>query len=403
MAAVCARAGELRNVSVPCVFHCLPDAGFDPLELDDAAHRQSFTTEHFFCGPADRPAFVRPSPHSHFVPVFLHEVSQILTSPDYPLDAALVSVSPPDKHGWCSLGPTVVVARAAVDSARMIIAEVNPRIPRTLGNTMVHYSHLDFVVETNRKLLQFPLGKPTAVQDAIGRHVAELVPDGACVQAGVGGIPDATLLFLKNHRDLGVHTEMAGDGMIELLKSGAVNGTKKATHRGKIVSSFVMGTDKTYDMIDDNPLWHFDSGAYTNDPYVIAQNPRVAAINSALEVDLTGQICADTIGPRQVSGVGGQVDFLRGAAMSEDGVAIIALPATACGGKVSRIVTSLAKGASVTTARWHGVTVVTEFGSARLWGKNTRQRASALIEIAHPNFREELAKQAAELYGTNDK
>jgi 4-hydroxybutyrate CoA-transferase len=281
----------------------------------------------------------------------------------------------------------------------MIIAEINDQMPRTHGNSLVHYSHLDYVIETSRKMPQFPLGHVTAEQEAIGRCVASLVPDGACVQAGMGGIPDATLLFLKNHKNLGVHTEMAGDGLVELVKSGAVTGAQKVTHPGRIVTSFVMGTDKMYDFVNDNPLWVFESGAKTNNPYVIAQNPKVAAINSALEIDLTGQICADSIGPRQVSGVGGQVDFVWGAQMSEGGTAIIALPSTAQGGKVSRIVPTLAPGASVTTSRWFGPTVVTEFGYAELWGKNTRERASALINIAHPKFREELAKRAAELYG----
>jgi acyl-CoA hydrolase len=255
------------------------------------------------------------------------------------------------------------------------------------------------VLETDRRLPQFPLGRISAEHAAIGRNVAALVPDGACVQAGMGGIPDATLLFLKGHRNLGVHTEMAGEGLVELVRSGAVTGTNKAANPGRVVTSFAMGTDAMYDFIDDNPLWYFESGTYTNDPYVIAKNPSVASINSALEVDLTGQICADSIGHRQISGVGGQVDFVRGAQMSDGGIAIIALPATALGGKVSRIVPALAAGASITTARWFGPTVVTEFGCAHLWGKNTRDRASALINIAHPRFREELAKHAAELYG----
>jgi acyl-CoA hydrolase len=295
-----------------------------------------------------------------------------------------------------------VIARSGVDAAKMIIAEINARVPRTLGNSMVHYSHLDYVVETDRRLPQFPLGRMTAEHAAIGRHIASLVPDGACVQAGMGGIPDATLLFLKDHKNLGIHTEMAGDGLVELVRSGAVTCTEKGNHPGRIVASFVMGSDKIYDFVNDNPLWHFDGGTYTNDPYVIAQNPKVASINSALEVDLTGQICADSVGPRLISGVGGQVDFVTGAQMSEGGISIIALQATAKDGKVSRIVPTLAKGASVTTARWFGPTIVTEFGIADLWGKNTRDRASALINIAHPKFREELAKQAVELYGTTD-
>jgi acyl-CoA hydrolase len=323
----------------------------------------------------------------------------MLGSPDLPLDTVLVSLSPPDKHGWCSLGPSVVIGRTGVDAAKTIIAEINSKVPRTWGNSMVHYSHLDFVFENHHRLPQFPSAKRNAENDAIGRNIAALVPDGACVQAGMGGIPDAALFFLANHKDLGVHTEMAGDGMIHLLKSGAVTGAKKVTHRRQIVTSLVMGTDLAYEAIDDNPLWYFDSSAYINDSSLIARNPKVAAINAALEVDLSGQISADSIGGRQFSGVGGQVDFLRGAAMSEGGIGIVALPATAREGKISRIVSVFAKGASVTTARWHGSTIVTEFGCAHLWGKNTRQRASALIKIAHPKFREDLSKQAFDLYG----
>jgi acyl-CoA hydrolase len=397
--ALCDRAGELKNVSVACIFHCLPGGGQDPLEIDDPAHRLSFQTEHTFCGSSNREALGRTSPHTRFIPIYLYETPQLFMSPDYPIDVTLASLSPPDSHGWCSLGVSLATARSAVDASKMIIAEINPHVPRTLGNSMVHYSHLDYVIETNRQLPQVPLGKITEEHKAIGRHVASLVPDGACVQAGIGGIPDATMLFLKNHKNLGVHTEMAGDGLVELIKSGAVSGTKKANHPGRAVAAFAMGTNLLYNFINDNPMWHFDGAAYTNDPYVIAQNPKVASINSALEVDLTGQICADSIGPRQVSGVGGQLDFIKGAQMSEDGVAIIALPATTNRGRVSRIVPALAHGASVTTPRWCAPTVVTEFGYAHLWGKNTRQRADALIAIAHPKFREELARHAAAWYG----
>jgi acyl-CoA hydrolase len=233
----------------------------------------------------------------------------------------------------------------------------------------------------------------------IGKKVASIIPDGACIQAGFGGIPDGALLFLKNHRNLGVHTEMFAEGLIDLLQAGAISGANKANMRGRITVGFVMGAHRLYNTINDNPLFHFDSSLFTNDPNVIAQNPKMVAINSALEIDLTGQVNADTIGTRQFSGVGGQVDFTRGAAMSDGGLPIMALPSTAEGGKLSRIVARLRLGSSVTTARWHGCIVVTEYGIADLWGLNTRQRATALIKVAHPKFREELAKEAAELFG----
>jgi acetyl-CoA hydrolase len=367
--------------------------------MDDDAHRKSFRINEHFIGPHDRDPFKKKFPHPCFIPMYLNEVPQHLRSPDFPIDTALLTVSPPDRHGWCSLGPSVVCARAGADAARVIIAEINSNMPRTLGNSMVHFSHLDYVVETKRKMPQYPLGRLSDIQIQIGKHIASIIPDGACLQAGIGGVPDAALLFLKNHKNLGVHTEMFAEGLIDLLESGAVNGSEKGNYRGKVTSAFVMGTDRLYNYISDNPMFHFDSADYTNDPYVIAQNPKMVSINSALEVDLTGQVNADTFGSRQFSGVGGQVDFTRGASLSEGGRAVIALPSTSSDGKQSRIVTSLTPGSSVTTSRWNGCVIVTEYGVADLWGMNTRQRAKALLELAHPKFREQLAKAAAELYG----
>ena len=394
------RAPELRNVECAGIFPTYPSK-VEPLQTDDEAHRRAFRINHHFIGPHDRVPFAKKHPHPCFIPMFLNEVPQHLRSPDYPIDVALLHLSPPDKHGWCSLGPSVVLGRPGADAAHFIIAQINPNVPRTLGNSMIHYSHLDVVYETTTKLPQYPLGKLSEEQIKIGKNVASIIPDGACLQAGIGGIPDAALLFLKNHKDLGVHTEMFAEGLIDLIESGAVTGSKKGNHIGRVTTGFVMGTDRLYNWIDDNPMFYFDSSAYTNDPYVISKNPRMVSINSALQVDLTGQVNADTFGPRQFSGVGGQVDFLRGAALSEGGIPIVALPSTASGGKLSRIVTSLDPGSSVTTSRWMGCTIVTEYGVASLWGKNTRQRAKALIEIAHPKFREQLAKDAAELYGTD--
>ena len=394
------RAPELKNIECTGIFPTYPSK-VEPLQIDDEAHRKAFRINHHFIGPHDRVPFAKKNPHPCFIPMFLNEVPQHLRSPDYPIDMALLHLSPPDKHGWCSLGPSVVLGRAGADAAPFIIAQINPNVPRTLGNSMVHYSHLDVVYETQTPLPQYPLGKLTDTQIQIGKLIASIIPDGACLQAGIGGIPDAALLFLKNHKNLGVHTEMFAEGLIDLIESGAVNGSQKGNHVGQVTSGFVMGTDRLYKYIDDNPLFYFDSAAYTNDPYVISQNKKMVAINSALEVDLTGQVCADTFGYRQFSGVGGQADFMRGATLSEGGLPIIALPSTAEGGKKSRIVATLDPGSSVTTSRWIGAIIVTEYGIADLWGKNTRQRAEALINVAHPKFREELAKQAAEMYGTD--
>lgn len=394
------RAPELRNVEITGIFPTYPSK-VQPLQTDDEAHRKAFLINQHFVGPHDRIPIGRKYPHPCFIPMLLNEVPQHLRSPDFPIDIALMQVSPPDKHGWCSLGPSVVLGRPGVDAAKFVIAEVNPQIPRTLGNSMVHYSHLDVVYETNRKLPQYGTVKLSDEIKKIGKNIAEIIPDGACLQAGVGGIPDAALLFLKNHKNLGVHTEMFSEGLIDLIESGAVNGSMKVNQVGKITTGFVMGTDRLYKYIDDNPMFHFDSSSYTNDPYVISQNPRAVSINAGLQVDLTGQVCADTFGPRQFSGVGGQADFMRGAALSEGGMPIMALPSTAANGKISRIVACLDKGASVTTSRWIGAIVVTEYGVAHLWGKNARQRAQALINIAHPKFREDLAKQAAEMYGVD--
>ncbi|OHS93581.1 4-hydroxybutyrate coenzyme A transferase [Tritrichomonas foetus] len=393
--ALCQRAPELRNVELTGIFPIKNGSKTEPLQ----DYPESFTTNHHFIGPYDRHAFAKTEPHPCFIPMYLHEVSQHLRAPDYPIDVGMISLSPPNKHGWCSLGPSICIGKAGFEGSKVIVAEINPNIPRTLGNTFVHISHVDYAFETNRKLPQYPLQQPTEEQAAIGRNIAGIIPDGACLQAGIGGVPDATLLLLKNHKNLGIHTEMFAEGLIDLIESGAVTGSKKGTHIGQITASFVLGSDRLYNYIDDNPLFYFAPAEYTNNPYNISQNPNMYAINSALEVDLTGQINADTFGSRQFSGVGGQVDFTRGANMSEGGKAIIALPSTAKNGTMSRIVPCLTQGSSVTTTRWEGCVVATEFGIADLWGLNTRQRAKALINIAHPKFQEELDKKAFEFYG----
>jgi len=389
------RAAELEHVETTGIF----PTGIECLEKDDELHKKAFVSNVHFCGPPSRKGIYRKSPHTCYVPMFLNEVGQHLRSPDYPIDVAIMTLTPPDKDGYCSLGPSVCVGKPGVESAKIVVAEINPNLPYTLGDSKIHWSHLDFVYHCDRKLPQFPSGKITEEQKKIAKNIAALIPDGGCIQAGYGGVPDAVLTQLTSHKHLGVHTEMFAEGLIDLMNAGAVDGSKKVLQPGKVTSSFVIGTDRLYKKINKNPEFYFASAEYTNDPFVIAQNPNMISINAALQVDLTGQVCADTMGPRQFSGVGGQVDFVRGSTLSEGGRAIIALPSTAAKGKISRITTSLSLGSSVTTPRWYGATIVTEFGAADLWGLNARQRAAEMIKIAHPKFREQLARDAADLYG----
>ena len=393
--ALATRAPELERVETTGIF----PFGIEVLERDEDVYKKAFVANPQFCGPPSRKAICRPRPHTCYVPINLSEVGSMLRSPDYPIDVALLTLSPPNKDGYCSFGPSVSTGKPGAEAAKVIVAEINPHIPFTLGKSMIHWSHLDYVLYTDRQIPQFPSGKITATQKKIAGHIAGLIPDGACLQAGFGGVPDAVLSQLTNHKHLGIHTEMFAEGLIDLLNAGAIDGSRKGIDVGKITASFVMGTDRLYNMISNNPDFYFTSSEYTNDPKVIAQNPNMVAINAALQVDLTGQVCADSLGPRQFSGVGGQVDFVTGASMSEGGRAIIALPSTAKNGTVSRIVTSLTPGSSVTTSRWFGATIVTEYGVADLWGLNTRQRAAAMIKIAHPKFREQLARDADEIYG----
>jgi acyl-CoA hydrolase len=329
----------------------------------------------------------------------LSEVPSFIQSPDFPIDVALLSLSPPDKHGWCSLNASLTVSKAGANQAKKLIAEISPKFPRTHGNTFIHYSHLDYVYFNDRKLILFPKAVESDITKTIGKYIAELIPDEACLQMGIGAVPDAVLASLSNHKNLGVHTELFAEGVIDLIEKGVITNLKKASYEGQVLGNFVFGSDTLYKYIDDNPLFHFESAQVTNDPYLIAKNPKMISINSAMEVDLAGQVCADSIGPIQYSGVGGQLDFVRGASMSDGGRAIIALPSTANGGKMSRIVTELKKGASITSAYRYGATIVTEYGIADLWGKNMRQRAWALIEIAHPDFRASLADFADRIYG----
>lgn len=328
-----------------------------------------------------------------YTPVFLSDIPALFYNDHLDINVALIHVSPPDKHGFCSLGVTVEAAHAALHSAETVIAQVNPNMPRTHGDALIHVSRIHKAVEVNDEI---PEVKPVVLRDVhrkIGRNVAELVEDGATLQMGIGGIPDAVLAELGNHRDLGVHTEMFSDGLIDLVEKGVVNGAKKSIHQFKIVATFVMGTRRVYSFIDDNPMIAMLNVAYVNNPAIIARNPRMTAINSAIEVDITGQICADSIGTLPYSGVGGQVDFMRGAAVSEGGKPIIALPSRTKSG-IPRIVPTITSGGSIVTTRAHAHYIVTEYGTAYLHGKSLRQRAIELISIAHPDDREMLLLEA---------
>ena len=334
-----------------------------------------------------------------FTPVFLSDIARLFEDGTLPLDVALIQVSSPDEHGYCSFGVSVDVARPAAGLAKYVVAEVNRQMPRTLGESTIHVSEIDAAIETDRWIYQSPRKAPNDVQRQIGAHVATLVDDGATLQLGIGGVADAVLSSLTEHRDLGIHTEMFSDGVLDLVEAGVVTGAQKKYQPGLIVASFVMGTQRLYDFVDDNPMVALYPSSYTNDPFVIARHEEMTAINSAIEVDLTGQVCADSLGPRLWSGIGGQVDFIRGAARAIRGVPIIALPSTALDGTQSRIVPQLRPGAGVVTSRGDVYYVVTEYGIAALHGRSVRARAQALVDIAHPNFREQLAREAFETFG----
>jgi acyl-CoA hydrolase len=332
-----------------------------------------------------------------FVPIFLSDVPGLFSSGRVPLDAAILQLSPPDSHGLCTLGTSVEAARAAADSAKMILAEINLQMPRTHGNAFVPFEKVKAFTVTDRPLLEHHIEPEGPVEAAIGKLVAGLVEDGSTLQAGIGGIPNAVLRRLTDKRDLGVHTEMFSDGMLDLWEAGAITNRLKATGTGRIVTSFVTGTRRVFDFVNDNPLVEFLPCDRTNDTLTIHRNPRVVAINSALSIDLTGQVCADSLGHRIYSGIGGQIDFMRGAARSPGGKPVIALPSTAAGGKVSRIVPALEPGSGVVTTRGHVHYVVTEHGVANLHGLTIRERGEALIAIAHPDMRGELTRAFREI------
>jgi len=358
-------------------------------------YKDSFFVNALFVGANVRKAINEG--RGDYVPVFLSEVPYLFRHNILPIDVALIHVSPPDKHGYCSLGVSVEATVAAVQMAQHVVAQVNPKMPRTLGDGLIHVDEINAMVEVDDDLPEQIVPEPDEAELQIGKYCAELIDDGATLQMGIGAIPNAVLKSLKNHKNLGVHTEMFSDGVIELVEKGVINGEAKKIHPGKIVSGFVMGSRKLYDFIDDNPAVAMLDIAYINDTAVIRRNPKVTAINSAIEVDLTGQVCADSIGTYHFSGVGGQMDFIRGASLSKSGKPIIALPSTTRKG-ISRIVPFLKQGAGVVTTRAHVHYVVTEYGIANLYGKNLSQRAKALVEIAHPDHREELQQAVSERF-----
>lgn len=388
--ALAARAPALRGVEV-VQLHTEGPAPYAAPEL-----AASFRVNALFVGKNVRDAVARGQ--GDYVPIFLSEVPALFRSRAMPLDVALISVSPPDRHGYCTLGPSVDATRAAVQSARTVVAQVNANLPRTHGDALVHVDDIDLAVWQDDPVPEVRQANLTGLERTIGNYVASLVEDGATLQLGIGAIPEAVLAALADHEDLGVHTEMFSDGVVELVRRGVITGARKRNHPGKVVASFVMGTRDLYDFVDDNPSVLLLDVAYTNDTAVIRRNPAVTAINSALEIDLTGQVCADSLGTHQYSGVGGQMDFIRGASLSERGKPIIAMPSATSRGE-SRIVPFLKPGAGVVTTRAHVNYVVTEHGVASLYGKNLRQRARALIGIAHPSQREALERAAWERFG----
>jgi acyl-CoA hydrolase len=379
---------DLENVSL---YHIHTNG---PAPFAEPSQKGRFFSNSLFIGPPLRPAINEG--RADFMPIFLSDIPGLFMSQQVPLDVALLQLSPPDRHGYCTLGTSVDAALAASRSARYIVAEINEQMPRTHGNTIVPFSRIHKFIHTDRPIYSHDPTPPSPLEEAIGERVAALVPDGACLQMGIGAIPDAALRRLFDKHDLGIHTEMFSDGVIDLVHAGVITNRLKAVHAGRLVVSFVMGSRRLYDFIHDNPLVEFHPCDRTNDTALIRKNDRVVAINSAIEVDLSGQVCADSIGFTMYSGIGGQMDFIRGAALSREGKPIIALQSTARGGKMSRIVPSLKVGSGVVTTRGHVHWIVTEYGAVNLFGKTLRERAEALISIAHPDFRSELRQAYAQ-------
>ena len=388
--AMSARHEELKNVEI-CHLHTEGEAPYSNPELKDSFHVNSF-----FIGKNVRHTLKEGN--GSYTPVFLSELPLLFKRNIIDLDVALIHVSVPDRHGYCSLGVSVEATLAAIDNAKIVIAQINKYMPRTHGAGIIHISEIDQFVEHHEPLPSHDALPPNEVEAKIGEYVANLIEDRSTLQMGIGSIPNAVLARLTNHKDLGLHTEMFSDGVIDLILKDVINGNYKEINRGRALATFLIGSQKLYDYVDDNPFIEMRASNYTNDVSIIKQNPKMVAINSAIEVDVTGQVCADSIGAHMYSGVGGQMDFIRGASLSEGGKAIIALPSVTRNG-ISRIVPSLKPGAGVVTTRSHVHYVVTEFGVASLYGKTIKERIKALVNIAHPDHREEIDKTYFEMIG----
>lgn len=388
------RKDELENVTI---YHILI---VGELPYVNPGMEKHFKHKAFFVG-----ANVRKSVQegrSEFIPIFLSEVPLLFKRNIIPVDIALLNVSPPDEHGFCSYGVDVGTIKSAAERAKIVIAQINPEMPRSLGDSFIHINKIHHIVEHSEPIQELPQVDPNTTEemlqiyDAIGKNTAELIEDGSTLQMGIGAIPDSVMKYLHTRKNLGIHTEMFSDGIIRLVEEGIINGEAKSIHPGKIIAGFVLGTKKVFNFINNNPIIEFHPQEYVNDPFVIAQNKKMVAINSAIEIDITGQVCSDSIGTKIFSGIGGQVDFIRGAAHSEGGKPVIALPSITKDGKVSRIVPQLNPGAGVVTSRGDVHYVITEYGIAHLFGKTLKERARELIKIAHPKFRDELTKYAKE-------
>ncbi|MBR5610408.1 MAG: acetyl-CoA hydrolase/transferase family protein [Bacteroidales bacterium] len=390
--ALCRRgdAGELRDVRI----HHLHTEGEAP--YTDAKYEGVFFHQAFFVGGNVRKSV--QAGFADYIPIFLSETQKLYRSGAVPCNVAMVQVSPPDKHGFVSLGTSVDATLAAIECAEYVIAVVNKHVPRAFGDAMIPMSMIDIFVECDSELEPAHFSEPSDIETAIGNNCAALIEDGATLQMGIGAIPNAVLAQLGNHKNLGIHTEMFADGVLPLVEKGVINGAEKAIDKGKLVSTFLMGSQKVYDFIDDNPMVAMMDVGYTNDPYIIAKNPKVTAINSALQVDITGQVCADSLGTKFYSGVGGQIDFIYGASLSKGGKAIIAMPSVTNKG-VSKISPILTPGAGVVTTRQHIHWFVTEHGAVNLYGKSLQERAKLIISVAHPDHREELDRAAFERFG----
>jgi 4-hydroxybutyrate CoA-transferase len=390
------RKDELENVSL---YHILI---VGDLPYTKPGMEKHFQHKAFFIGANTREAV--NDGRAEFIPIFLSEVPLLFKNGHIKTDVALIHLSTPDEHGFCSYGVDVGTIKTPAEKSKIIIGQINDEMPRTLGDSFIHINKIDYIVEKNEPIKELPQVDPNTskefldIYDKIGTNIAELIEDGSTLQMGIGAIPDAVMNYLTGKKDLGVHTEMFSDGIVDLVEQGIINGEQKTLHPGKIIAGFVLGTKRVYDFIDNNPVIEFHPQEYVNDPFVIAKNKKMIAINSAIEVDLTGQVCSDSMGTRLYSGIGGQVDFIRGAAHSDGGKGIIALPSITKDGNISRIVPKLKSGAGVVTSRGDVHYVITEYGVALLFGKSIKERARELIKVSHPRFRDELTKYAKDTY-----